>query len=145
MIFTQKKILVPFGMSLLLGKSIFEGRDRSVRSKKGEMYMKQSWPSFEELKRLAEQAPDQLEEFRKREVAALIAKAPEHSRRRLRGIQFQIDCQRSLHKTPIGSCIAISKMMQESLTRLNSALNRHSSEHKPSHSNTFDNVVPFAG
>jgi hypothetical protein len=75
---------------------------------------------FDELSKLT---PAQLEALRQREVEACISKAPDHLQRRLRGLQFEIDAKRKAHKSALGSCIAISKMMQESLERLNAALN----------------------
>lgn len=83
---------------------------------------KTEWPSFDELKRWAEHSPERLEAFRSQEIEAIISSAPEHLQRRLRGLQFQVNCQRQLHKSPMGSCIAISKMMHQSLNRLQEAL-----------------------
>ncbi len=86
--------------------------------------MSNGLPSFDQLLEIARHNPDQLEAIRQQEVEALIARAPVHLQRRLRGLQFQIDCQRSMHKSPMGSCLAISKMMLNSLDELNSALHR---------------------
>ncbi|WP_018277650.1 DUF3135 domain-containing protein [Teredinibacter turnerae] len=80
------------------------------------------WPSFERLFHMAEHEPEALEAFRQQEVAAIIDSAPEEMQRRLRGLQFQIDCQRELHQTPVGVCMAISQMMHESLGKLQSAM-----------------------
>lgn len=77
---------------------------------------------IEQLLNLAKTDPAALEALRQREIAALIDKAPPHARNRLRGLQFEIDCQRRLHKTPMGACVAISQMMMVSLAKLNSAL-----------------------
>ncbi len=109
--------------------------------------VRKEWPSFDELKRLAEQSPERLEAFRTREIEALIARAPEHLKRRLRGLQFQVNCQRQLHKSPLGSCIAISKMMHESLLKLQAVL---SGTHTQSQYDTYgevrpNNVIPFVG
>ncbi|MBX2858599.1 MAG: DUF3135 domain-containing protein [Cellvibrionaceae bacterium] len=82
-----------------------------------------NWPSFDELKKIAEEDPEALERFRQQQVNAIIESAPEHTQRRLRGIQFQVNCRRRLHKSALGSCISISKMMQESVQQLNEALN----------------------
>lgn len=82
-----------------------------------------NWPSVEELMRMAETDPEGLEKFRQREIESLIEDAPEKYQRRLRGLQFQVDCQRELASNPISSCIAISKMMRDSLLELNKALN----------------------
>ncbi len=102
------------------------------------------WPDFEELRYLAENSPDKLENLRQRQVQAIIDRAPAAYRRRLRGLQFQIDCQRKLHSTPLGSCIAISKMMHESLQRLNAAFHGED-ERALARVAPADNVIPFAG
>lgn len=106
------------------------------------------WPSFEKLFEMAEHQPDALEAFRQKEVAALIESAPEDMQHRLRGLQFQIDCQRKLHPTPVGACIAISKMMHESLGRLHRALhslhaeNAENEPQAPPKQSSAD-VIPF--
>lgn len=106
--------------------------------------MTKAWPSFDELKTLAEQSPEALEDFRSRQIEALIAQAPAQTQRRLRGLQFQINCQLQKHKTPMASCIAISKMMHESLLRLNSALNG-GADAKQTLDTQRDNILPFPG
>ncbi len=78
-----------------------------------------SLPDFDTLVDLAQNNPEELERLRRREIAKLIAQAPEHTRRRLEGLQFQIDAKRAIHKdSPMGSCITISKMMHESFAEL---------------------------
>ncbi|WP_086932769.1 DUF3135 domain-containing protein [Agarilytica rhodophyticola] len=106
--------------------------------------MYEKWPSFDELKKLAEQSPEKLEEFRERQVQALIEQAPERIRKRLQGLQFQINCQRELHKTPLASCIAISQMMHESLAKLNEAFSANHADTSFNERND-NNVIPFAG
>ncbi len=81
-----------------------------------------NWPSFDELKDLAQNNPAQLEAWRKSEIEKLIDNAPTEQQQRLRGLQFQIDGERRRHKTPLSRCIAISKKMHESLHELNDAL-----------------------
>lgn len=82
--------------------------------------------NFTDVNRLIELAttdPEALERLRQQQIEELISKAPEHVQRRLRGLQFQIDCQRSLHSdSPMGSCMAITKMMMDSLQKLNETL-----------------------
>ncbi|MFL0809703.1 MAG: DUF3135 domain-containing protein [Agarilytica sp.] len=103
--------------------------------------MHNDWPSFEELRRMAEQCPEKLEAFRNRQVEALIAAEPIELRRRLRGLQFQINCQRELHESPMASCIAISNMMHQSLQHLQQTLNGpHQTEEKTV---LNDNVFPL--
>jgi len=82
-----------------------------------------SWPDFNRLMELARQNPEELEKLRHNHVEAIINAAPEEYRRRLRGLQFHIDCKRRTHKTPLSACIDISNMMHDSLARLNRALN----------------------
>lgn len=80
-------------------------------------------PNIDQLIELAEHNPQELENIRRREVEALINSAPDHLHRRLRGLQFQIDCRRQLHRnSSLGACIAISEMMLDSLQELNLVL-----------------------
>ena len=81
------------------------------------------WPSVDTLMQLAKEQPQQLDQLLKNEVEALINSAPKTFQNRLRGLQFEIDCHKELHKTPIQSCIQLSKMMQGSLLKLNNVLN----------------------
>ena len=74
---------------------------------------------FEEWKALARNDPASFEAKRRQCIEALIDSAPEEKRRRLRGLQWQIDQTRSLARTPMASCIAISNMMWDSLYLLN--------------------------
>lgn len=77
---------------------------------------------FETLRTLAIEDPQKLENWRRTQIESIIERAPLHMQRRLRGLQFQIDCERTLHKTPLGACIAISKRMHESLQTLTQAI-----------------------
>ncbi|SMF35398.1 Protein of unknown function [Alteromonadaceae bacterium Bs31] len=104
------------------------------------------WPSFDQLSKMAETHPDALEQFRQKEVDALIASAPEDIQRRLRGLQFQIDCQRRLHSSPISACVAISKMMHDSVSRLHHVLNGLTEESAPVETSAQADrgrVIPF--
>ena len=74
---------------------------------------------FDEWKALAQQDPTAFEDMRRQRIDAFIAGAPEEKRRRLKGLQWQIDQTRSLARTPMASCIAISNMMWDSLYQLN--------------------------
>lgn len=84
--------------------------------------MSHEWPGIDYLMSLAKTNPDALEAFRKSEVEKLIQRAPESLQRRLRGLQFQIDCKRQLHRSSMGACLELSRMMQESIQALNNAL-----------------------
>ena len=85
--------------------------------------MQSQWPTTDELLKLAKENPDALESLRQREIESLISSAPESMQRRLRGLQFQIDAKRSLSKTPMAACVAISQMMFDSVYELNDVLN----------------------
>src|SRR5690606_24321147 len=93
------------------------------------------------LRDLAERDPEELENLRLREIESLIENAPEHMRRRLRGLQFQIDCTRRLHPTPLGACIAISQIMMDSLCKLNQSLHQEGNYSKQRSSPA--SVIPF--
>lgn len=84
--------------------------------------MNRDFPSHETLMALAQHNPDELERLRKYHVDLVIEAAPVRMRRRLQGLQFQIDCTRRLHSSPLGSCLSISKLMMESLHSLNAVL-----------------------
>lgn len=98
--------------------------------------MKSQWPTPDELMTLAKEDPAALEALRQREIESLIESAPATMQRRLRGLQFQIDAKRSASKTPMGACVAISKMMLDSVYELNNVLNdaKQAGDHKPLHS-----------
>lgn len=104
--------------------------------------MSTHWPTFDELLALADNAPDKLEELRRREITKIIDAAPESLRKRLQGLQFQINCQIELHPTPLGACMAISKMMHDSLSKLNDALNG-SYQDEQAQQKRSNNVIPF--
>lgn len=79
-------------------------------------------PDFDTLARMAREDPEALEALRDRLASNLIEGArPEH-RRRLRGLQFQIDMERRRAANPLASCLRISQMMQASLLDLQQAL-----------------------
>ena len=77
--------------------------------------MNKPLPSFEQLRELAEKDPDALERLRQEHVDELISNAPEEFQQRLRGLQFQIDGQVRIAKTPMAACLKISNMMHDSL------------------------------
>jgi len=84
--------------------------------------------AFDELLAMA-QEPERLEAYRQREVRSIIERAPYEIRRRLRGLQFQVDAHRRLHNdSPIGACIQLSKMMQDSFYKLHTYLTQTTRE-----------------
>ena len=81
-------------------------------------------PDFDTLKRLAASEPQLLETLLYEQIEAVIASAGPEQQRRLRGLQFQVDCQRRLAKNPIDSCIRIVNMMQETFFLMQCEMNR---------------------
>ena len=79
-------------------------------------------PSFDTMVYMAKHQPDKLEQLRQRLSEKIIAAAPERSRKRLKGLQFEIDMELRKSQSAMGSCIRISRMMNESLLKLCEAL-----------------------
>ena len=69
---------------------------------------------FEHLSKLASQDPDGFEAVRHEMIEELIDSASERCRRRLRGLQWQIDQVRVHSTNPMAACVSLSNMMWES-------------------------------
>lgn len=80
-------------------------------------------PTFDELLKLAQHNPEQLEALRQQAVEETISNAPDAQQRRLRGLQFQIDAERRIANNPMAACINISKMMHDRLFELRQFVN----------------------
>ena len=101
-------------------------------------------PSFDTMVNMAKNQPEKLEALRQSLIAKVIASAPERSRRRLEGLQFQIDMERRRSQSPMGSCIRISQLMNESLFELYEALDSAIKGNKPKATEqTLADVIPF--
>lgn len=98
-------------------------------------------PSFDELQALARLDPEAFENWRTREIERIIQATPPHLRRRLQGMQFQIDAQRQLHPNPLGACVKISAMMHSAANELSHLLSEFAG---PPHSNLPPAVDPDA-
>ena len=88
--------------------------------------MFEPWPDFDEMLVLAKTDPKRLDDLLKKRVDRLIDSAPERIQKRLRGIQFEVDCQRKIQKSSYDACRKISEMMHDSLMDLNRVLNNYS-------------------
>lgn len=77
---------------------------------------------IKKLIELSKQDPEQFEAYRKALIDEFIQSAPEESQRRLRGLQFQIECIRDKSKNPIQASYEISKLMWDSLHKLHTTL-----------------------
>ncbi|MGB3621990.1 DUF3135 domain-containing protein [Ketobacter sp. MCCC 1A13808] len=93
--------------------------------------MNHALPDFDQLKEMAENNPEQLEQLRIQLCEQVIQDAPEKYRRKLRGLQFRLDMERRKAKSPMAACIAISGMMHDSFDRLRLALNDATGKGRP--------------
>ncbi len=99
-------------------------------------------PSFDELMKLAQKDPEQLEVLRQSWVEEIISSAPEVFQRRLRGLQFQIDMEREKASNPVSSCIRISQMMHNGLANLHEVITQKTLPEEPK-SNDLADIIPF--
>ncbi len=67
--------------------------------------------NFNEWMQLAQDDPDAFEQRREAAINSLINNASSQSRKRLEGMQWQIDQVRAKSKTPLAACLQLSKMM----------------------------------
>lgn len=75
--------------------------------------------NFEEWVNLAVSDPDKFEKLRHDKITALIESVSAHNRQRLSGLQWQLDIIRDKnHHSAMASCLAISKLMWETLDEL---------------------------
>lgn len=100
-------------------------------------------PSFDELLKLAQQDPEQLESLRQSCVDDIIDSAPAHFQRRLRGLQFQIDMEREKASNPVSSCVRISQMMHEGLANLHQVITQQPLPEKTEASREDNKIIPF--
>jgi len=70
---------------------------------------------FDTMMSMAKDNPDGFERLRQQMIDAIINDAPERNRRRLTGLQWRVDQERRLARTPIAACIRMSNMMWESV------------------------------
>ncbi len=67
------------------------------------------------------------EEFERRRIALIdevISSAPPDVQRRLRGLQFRVDMERSRAGNPLSATVRISRLMWESFSELREQLNQ---------------------
>ena len=94
-------------------------------------------PTFDDFVALLASDPEGFEALRTTLIENEIANAPLKDQRRLRGIQFQVDCARRASKNPIASCVKIQKMLYESAEELKSLVQYHCA-HTDSPTNQMD-------
>ena len=72
----------------------------------------------------AKNNPAEFEKMRLEAIEELISNTPAELQQRMRGLQWQIDQQRTLSKSPLGACIKISRMMWDSVKGPNGLLDK---------------------
>ncbi len=80
----------------------------------GAIIMDKKLPEIDELIKMASNDPEGLENMRKQLCEQLIQGAPEKFRKRLNGLQFQVDMARRKSNNPMHCCLKISEMMLDS-------------------------------
>ncbi len=71
---------------------------------------------FDEWMRLAKEDPDAYESMREKMIQDVIDSTSPEVKRRMEGLQWQIDQIRSTSSNPMASCLKISQMMWEKVT-----------------------------
>jgi len=80
-------------------------------------------PEFDVLVDMARHDPERLEALRVSLSEDIIRSAPnEKTRKRLKGLQFQVDMERRKARSPMAACIKISEMMCHSLKDLHRSM-----------------------
>lgn len=96
-------------------------------------------PPFEEMERLARENPEELEKMKRRMVDEVIQSAPEHKRKRLEGLQFQIDAKIKTSKTPFQAMERIYDDMMDNFLVLNEHLQQLSKASRQANENNCQN------
>ena len=81
-----------------------------------------SLPDFDTLRDMAKHDPKGLEQLRLQLCQRVIDNAPAHAKPRLKGLMFQIESRRRLAANKLEACEGISRMMYDSLKRMQAML-----------------------
>lgn len=79
-------------------------------------------PDFDFLLDLAKNHPEELDALHRRCNRQFIDAAPDHMKRRLYGLLFQIDMEKRRSKNSTQCCINLSKLMMNSFVDLQTAI-----------------------
>lgn len=103
---------------------------------------------FEHWAGMAKKNPEAFETMRKKCLAELIEQAPERVRRRMEGLQWQVEVIRERSANPMAACLSISQMMWDSVTGergLLAAFEAPANTMQPKADSRPRNVVPLKG
>ena len=81
-----------------------------------------SLPDFDTLREMAKHDPEGLEQLRLQLCQRVIDNAPAHAKPRLKGLMFQIESRRRLAANELEACEDVSRMMHDSLKRMQAML-----------------------
>ena len=70
---------------------------------------------FDEWSKMAKEDPDAFEDMRKKMIQDVIDSTSPEIKRRMQGLQWQIDKIRSTSTNPMASCLKISQMMWDNV------------------------------
>lgn len=101
---------------------------------------------FDHWVKVAEQDPEKFEEMRASLINDFMEQSPEQFRKRLEGLQWQIDQVRNKSSNPMESCLAISNKMWEHFygeKGLVSALKNSEKNFESNTDNVPNKVVPI--
>jgi len=102
---------------------------------------------FSEWSNLASSDPKAFEQRRELAIEKAILSMPDAKQQRMRRLQWRIDQERRLSKTPMAACIKLSNMMWENVLGENGLLDhlQHADITKPGHHHTLNhgNIVNF--
>lgn len=71
--------------------------------------------NFDEWAKMAKEDPDAFEDMRKKMIQEVIDNTSPEIKRRMQGLQWQIDKIRSTSSNPMASCLKISQMMWDNV------------------------------
>lgn len=78
---------------------------------------------FSEWSELANSDPDAFEQRRQEAIEQTIQAMPVDKQKRIRGLQWRIDQERQMAKSPMATCIKLSNMMWEQVLGDNGLIN----------------------
>jgi len=88
--------------------------------------------NFNEWSNLANTDPEEFERRRQQAIEETILAMPKAKQQRIRGLQWRIDQERKLSKSPIAACIKLSGMMWDTVVGEHGLLQSVKSLEKPS-------------
>ncbi len=101
---------------------------------------------FDHWSEIARTSPKTFEAMRTKIIRNCIDNAPQEQQKRMRGLQWQIDCLRTQSRNPLSACLKISRMMWETLRKLGEVSQDLASPEQAMNKNKVGRgiILPFA-